>query len=542
MADHPTLRSTAALLVGMAVTLCPTVPIVAQAQKGTPVRAVFEPVNYSEDIELTSVFFVTPDIGYVTGNKGTLLRTKDGGEHWEAQLGGDPKSDDRPIWSLRFIDETHGWAVQSTGMAAKLFRTTDGERWSEVGTINEHYTDYLFTSPTEGVYAAGTGLFRTTDGGRSWSKTATCGLKVEVKSLSRQMDCYPVGVSFPSPRVGYAVAYLPSIDDTYVIMKSEDGGASWRAFAVPNVGVPERTVFVDERNGFVTTKGAHLYGTTDGGATWEGQVASPGKDIRFADPEVAWSFHDGAMTYTANGGRRWDKRPIAFPTSVNGFSLPRRDRGYVVGDHGMIFRYRIAPASYANAKALDAPVMPAFSSALATDVAQLTEQLAAFEQSLGDSSAGGGSASAGGARPQGRPTARGGKTTPSGAAAGAGATASDPAAQASVADATPFMQSCCGKGLGRLQLLFEATTGLLPDFLQRFRSLNLLVQGLRTANALPTTADSLKTALKEFRTSSDRTAARAALARVSATLAAFKQAADTAMLKQGEGTFSQSAP
>jgi hypothetical protein len=203
----------------------------------------------------------------------------------------------------------------------------------------------------------------------------------------------------------------------------------------------------------------------------------------------------------------------------------------------MIFRYRIAPATYANAKALDAPVMPAFNTALASDVAQLTEQLATFEQSLGDAGAGSGGAAASGgsAQPQGR--ARGGRAAGTGAAG-----ATDPGGQANITDATPFMQSCCGKGLSRLQLLFEATTGLLPDFLQRFRSLNLLVQGLRTANALPTTADSLKAALKEFRTSSDRTAARAALARVSSTLATFKQVADTAMLKQGEGTFSQSAP
>jgi len=532
MAPHTLIRSPAALCGVAAIVLSTALP----AQQRAGVRAVFEPVNYKEDIELTSVFFVTPDIGYVSGAKGTLLRTKDGGEQWDALLGGDPKSNDRPIWALRFIDETHGWAVQSTGMEAKLLRTTDGERWTEVGKIQEHYTDLTFTSPTDGVYSTEKGLWRTTDGGRSWNQVSNCRVKVEVKSLSRDVDCHPVGVSFPSPRVGYAVAYLPSINEQYVIMKSEDGGATWRTSVVPNVGVPEGTFFVDEKTGFVTTKGAHLYGTTDGGATWEGQIATPGKDVRFADPEVGWSFFNGSLAYTSNGGRRWDKRPINFPARITGFSLPRRDRGFVVGDHGMIFRYRIAPATYANAKALDAPVMPAFNTALGADVAQLAEQLATFEQSLGDGGSGA-AASGGSAQPQGRARDRTGKATGAGAPG-----ATDPGAQASIADATPFMQSCCGKGLGRLQLLFEATTGLLPDFLQRFRSLNLLVQGLRTANALPTTADSLKAALKEFRTSPDRTAARAALARVSATFAAFESVADTAMLKQGEGTFSQSVP
>ena len=61
-----------------------------------------------------------------------------------------------PLWPPRFTDETQGWAVTSTGMAAKLLRTTDGDRWREVGTIQEHYTDIAFTSATDGVLAAGT--------------------------------------------------------------------------------------------------------------------------------------------------------------------------------------------------------------------------------------------------------------------------------------------------------------------------------------------------------------------------------------------------
>jgi photosystem II stability/assembly factor-like uncharacterized protein len=72
-------------------------------------------------------------------------------------------------------------------------------------------------------------------------------------------------------------------------------------------------------------------------------IASPGNRIVFSGPEVGWSFYGKLMSYTTDGGRRWASREIAFPAEVNAFCLPTSQRGYVVGDHGMIYRYRIVP-------------------------------------------------------------------------------------------------------------------------------------------------------------------------------------------------------
>ena len=40
--------------------------------------------------------------------------------------------------------------------------------------------------------------------------------------------------------------------------------------------------------------------------------------------------------------------------------MPRRDRIYIVGDQGMIYRYRVVPVSYAANGILDAPLMPGY--------------------------------------------------------------------------------------------------------------------------------------------------------------------------------------
>jgi hypothetical protein len=80
-------------------------------------------------------------------------------------------------------------------------------------------------------------------------------------------------------------------------------------------------------------------------------------DMEFADKDVGWMIVYHTMTYTTNGGKSWTTRQINFPANVNAFSLVQRDRGYAVGDHGMIYKYRIVPVDYTVKGMLPAPSM-----------------------------------------------------------------------------------------------------------------------------------------------------------------------------------------
>ena len=76
-------------------------------------KAIWEPVNIKEDIELLSAYFVSPEEGWVTGGRtvmqgGVILHTKDAGANWEVQLG-DPQSSDRAYSDLRFRGPSLGW-------------------------------------------------------------------------------------------------------------------------------------------------------------------------------------------------------------------------------------------------------------------------------------------------------------------------------------------------------------------------------------------------------------------------------------------------
>ena len=98
--------------------MAPTKPSVTTEQSPqTKFKAIWEPVNYKQDLTLTDVFFVSDEEGWVTGQRGTILHTKDGGNSWTPQLGGDPHSGEDTVAAPRFLDAKHGWAAGSQAFA-----------------------------------------------------------------------------------------------------------------------------------------------------------------------------------------------------------------------------------------------------------------------------------------------------------------------------------------------------------------------------------------------------------------------------------------
>src|SRR5688572_26377169 len=185
-------------------------------------KGVWEPVNYSEDLSLVDVFFVTPEIGYVSGAAGTILKTTDAGATWTPLLGGDPQSEERTINQLFFLTPSAGWAVQITGTHSNLFRTTDGETWGKIGTIPEHYEDFAFASETVGVFINDEKIFRTKDAGKNWREVGSCATKAEVDGLSRQVVCHLWKLQFVTPSVAYALGRTVGGVNAAVVVKSVD--------------------------------------------------------------------------------------------------------------------------------------------------------------------------------------------------------------------------------------------------------------------------------------------------------------------------------
>jgi len=507
----------ALFLAAAAVLSCPA-PLSAQqpARRATaPVpqyKGIWEAVNYTEDVEFTDVFFVTGEVGWAVGlsrsaagEGGFILHTTDGGQTWELQFG-DSHSATRGFWQLDFIDERHGWA---TWFGGTLLRTTDGENWEPMGAFAPG-SPFAFTSPSLGFYVSGTQIHRTADGGRTWKPQFDCRTRVEVDGLAREVPCPLEAIHFASPTVGYA-ASRELENGASVVAKTEDGGTTWRiASALADETRPRSIHFSDEKNGLI--RGYYkLHATADGGVTWREVAATipvAGAPLRFADAEVGWSIQATTVSSTTDGGRRWTARETAFPTPVVAFSAPRRDRAYVVGAHGMVYRYRTIPAAEAMPpRSLPAPLMPGFASPLDGQVAALDTLVAAIEADIARMP----EASAGG-RPTDPPTVPGATNT-----GAVDSVLADPAVEGGVLPpASGFTTACCAKRLDRLYLVISAVAQSLPQFLSRNKNNNLLLAGLRTITDLPVQFGAVKTGLRAFRKAGDKASALQALAQVSA--------------------------
>jgi photosystem II stability/assembly factor-like uncharacterized protein len=326
-------------------------------------KAIWEPANVKDDVSLRSVYFVSPTEGWVAGGRtemagGVVLHTTDAGSTWKVQIG-DLQSSDRSYHDLQFLSPTLGWAVQSTGIGDHKLIRSDGNEWKDVGTVAQHRGDYRFVSADVGFVTSG-GIARTQDGGRQWQPAYACEMKTEVNGLTRDTKCSFAKLFFLNERQGWAMSNAPVRAGGFVLARTQDGGGTWESRVVlPGEDPREGSLsFTDENHGALLTGGKFFY-STDGGNTWTGATGqAAGKPaVRFADSNVGWAIKYRTMTYTTDGGKHWVSREVSFPASVEAFSLVSAESGYVVGDHGMVYRYRIVPIDYTAPGIIAAPSM-----------------------------------------------------------------------------------------------------------------------------------------------------------------------------------------
>lgn len=597
-----------------AVLLCGSLPALGQAPARRPARAaprsaaagapepqykgIFEPVNYGQDINFTDVFFVSPDVGWVSGEHATLLKTTDGGAHWTAQIGGDPNGTEKAISRLRFLDSRHGWAVTDEN---HLLRTLDGENWEQIGTQlapGSGFNDYAFTSVRHGIALGGNlgGFYVTNDGGRHWQNVAPCRVRAIVQGLPRTEDCRVKKLQMVSSTSGYASA---DWSGGLAFLRTDDGGQHWAS--IPN-DVSECCgpdfFFTDLNHGVMVFNNGKTYLTSDGGKSWRALLSSgvgltsggPSPTLHFADPEVAWALGASPdnsdtfrVSYSTDSGQHWKmSHNIAFPVARSTelkVSFPRRDRAYVIGAHGMIYRYRVVPAGYSAANTLDAPLMPAFGAMELSAKADLVrrdidairskltalvvdqgsqgapQQPATSSQAATDSSAGiPASASpqpgsdAGQSSDAGRAAATGGFTQQSDVSATADAIASGNNSTSSQAaftqDTSPpsdAVANCCAAAIQQLQSDTAGFITQVPQAGSQYRPMNLVIAGLQLAATLMNQGQSLWNQFKTLKHAPSIQAANAALQQLSTTLNTVQQASSSGLQNPG-AWFAQNAP
>jgi len=178
---------------------------------------------------LAAVDFVSPSTGWFVARfdsgRFAVLQTKDAGQTWKRQLTG--QANQQAVY-LHFFDAARGlFAVM--GAQPMMFRTSDGGRtWSSRPGMNGAYVlSVSFVGPDQGWLlirsdpptGASSRLFRTGDGGVTWTSLGSPVMPAD--------EAYRV--QFTDPKVGW----LESLSARPYAYKSVDSGATWSQVSLP---------------------------------------------------------------------------------------------------------------------------------------------------------------------------------------------------------------------------------------------------------------------------------------------------------------------
>jgi len=271
---------------------------------------------------LYAVTFVDNMNGYIGGDKQVLV-TKDGGNTW-SQL---PITEATgTVKGLYFSDVNNGQALVSATSGGQIFKTTDGGiTWTKTLQASKDLLAFSFYSPTKGVATGkdvGT-LYYTTDG-NTWVNSPTPSLGGFNYSRSDIWGVYMVSenVAYGTGWGSRAAGLQPTIH-----IKTTNGGQTWEYQTLPE---NQRTYvnfqdiyFKDENTGFCvggssSYEGGVVLKTTDGGVNWEYLPANIGFPINsiIGEGDNLWVAGDaGCIARSTDFGNTWNlivKYPSAY--------------------------------------------------------------------------------------------------------------------------------------------------------------------------------------------------------------------------------------
>jgi photosystem II stability/assembly factor-like uncharacterized protein len=270
---------------------------------------------------LTGVWFLSPDEGWIAGGAGVLLKTTDGGATWTPRTL--PGAEGQPLYDVAFANSLVGFV---SGNSAAYTTTDGGVTWTQVSNwVGGSWYHIQFVSQTVGFMGANGALVRTTDGGTTWPVR------------SAYPDCPIIyGMNFLDANTGL-VSGSQASSGFHGIFKTTDGGLTWR---LTHSGNDNDAIYLTNTVA-LADDGTAILRSTDGGDTWS-QVATVStglSDLEKLDATTVigvsttgevWRSDDGGVTWserwTAGGGppAKWAVR----------FSDPLN--GHVVGAGGAI--------------------------------------------------------------------------------------------------------------------------------------------------------------------------------------------------------------
>lgn len=328
-------------------------------------------------VRLRGISAVDANVAWASGREGTVLRTVDGGAHWQAMhVPGAEKLDFRDVEGF----SADGAIVLSIGPGAdsRVYRTDDGGRSWQLMLQNadpraffdcmafDGERGWMLGDPVDGAFQ----VYATADGGRTWALQAGAMPPAEKDEAAFAasgtcMATTPWGRRMAVGGGGAARAFVDAGDHASASASAGDGAATtrWNAFATPIPSrVPAAGIFsaASAGNDMLLVGGDFEHETAPGSAALA-QLRDDGSLEVSALPDprgyrsgvaCAGDAHPRCVAVGPSGvdalvGGRW--RPVSDTgyDAVDFFddgSAADGGGGWASGDKGRIARVTLAPA------------------------------------------------------------------------------------------------------------------------------------------------------------------------------------------------------
>lgn len=279
-----------------------------------------------EDVNLRDVNFPIGETqsAWIVGDRGIILRTRDGGVTWQEQA----SPTDKNLYSVYFIDNTNGWAVGDNGT---IIQTKDGSNWQPVsspaGGRRLRCVNFYGFNNGWAVGDLGTILY--------WNG-------IEWKKQESPTTQHLYAVDFINNSEGWAVG------DSGTILYTNNGGNKWEKIPSGATNILRGVYFVNSNNGWIIGDGIILHKYGEGFERQSIDTKYILYDIDFISDVQGWisasAGIDRVLFKTTNGGRNWEiQRPPYFKGDLYGIDFISADSALAVGGKGTIIRYTKNP-------------------------------------------------------------------------------------------------------------------------------------------------------------------------------------------------------
>jgi photosystem II stability/assembly factor-like uncharacterized protein len=339
----------------LAVVAIAMLPLLAPSRAEAQWAAQISPVS----VELRGLSVVSPRVVWASGVGGTVVRTIDGGERWTVHR--IPAADSLDLRAIAATSASTAHAM-SIADSSRIYRTTDGGRtWSRrwLATRKGTFLDAIrfwdarhgiaMSDPVDGRFL----LIVTSDGGERWTEIPPERIPPAIAGeggFAASGSCLAVlGSSH--------VWFVSGGAATARVYRSTDRGRSWSVHDTPiRAGIASAGAFSiafrDARHGVIaggdyarpTLRGRNLAVTSDGGVTWtltDSAASPPGYRSAVAVVPRARINTLVAVGLTGtdvstDGGRTWTG---VDSTAYNSVAFAAPTVGWAVGPRGRIARW-----------------------------------------------------------------------------------------------------------------------------------------------------------------------------------------------------------